>query len=133
MKKLLIIFVGIITASITSFAQKKAACTEDCCKKTKETVFTCKLTSAEFRERKATVIASLKKQVLEKKELKNGFAYKFAGNDNTVDEITNFIKTERQCCSFFKFNMSINGDSETWLEITGPKGAKDVIINELEL
>ncbi|MCW3120099.1 MAG: hypothetical protein JWM28_4181 [Chitinophagaceae bacterium] len=133
MKKIVIIVLGIITAFHPASAQKKAVCTDECCKKTKTIAFTCKLTSSEFRERKATVVASLKKQILEKKELKNGFAYKFAGTDNIVDEITNFIKTERQCCGFFKFNMSINGDSETWLEITGPKGAKDVIVNELEM
>src|SRR5206468_1473563 len=96
--------------------------------------FTCKLTTPEFRKRKSIVIASLKKQIREKKELKNGFAYKFSGSDIMVDELTTFIKTERTCCDFFIFNLSINGDkSEAWLEITGPKGAKDFIKTELGL
>ena len=133
MKKMIILLLGVFTASFAAFAQKTAGCTDDCCKKTKTTAFVCKLTSAEFRERKATVVASLKKQILEKKELKNGFAYKFEGTDNTIDEITHFIKTERQCCGFFKFSMSIHGDSEMWLEITGPRGVKEVIANELEM
>ena len=133
MKKISVLIIGLFAATFASMAQKKADCTDDCCKKSKTTTFVCKLTSAEFRERKATVVASLKKQVIEKKELKNGFAYKFSGTDSMVDEITNFIKTERQCCGFFSFNMTISGDDEMWLEITGPKGAKDVIINELEL
>ena len=132
MKKTAVLLVVILMVTLTSIAQKKAACSNDCCKK-KEATFACKLTSAEFRERKVTVIASLKKQVLEKKELKNGFAYKFTATDSMVDEITNFIKTERQCCGFFSFNLTINGDSETWLRITGPKGVKEVIINELEM
>jgi len=133
MKKISVFIVSILMAASPSFSQKKTGDTDDCCKKSKTTTFVCKLTSAEFRERKATVVASLKKQVIEKKELKNGFAYKFAGTDSMVDEITNFIKTERQCCGFFSFNMTINGDDEMWLQITGPKGAKDVIINELEM
>jgi hypothetical protein len=29
--------------------------------------------------------------------------------------------------------MSIHGDSEMWLEITGPRGVKEVIANELEM
>jgi len=38
---------------------------------------TCKLTTPELRERKAIVIANLKKQILLTKGLKNGFAYRF--------------------------------------------------------
>jgi hypothetical protein len=45
-----------------------------------------------------------------------------------------FIKTERECCDFFTFNLSISGDkSETWLELTGAEGAKDFISTELGL
>jgi hypothetical protein len=82
---------------------------------------TCNLTSAELQQRKATVISSLKKQILEKKELKNGFAYKFKGSDTLVDELISFVKSERECCNYFTFNLSITGDkSEAWLEIVGP-------------
>lgn len=129
--KLLALFLGL---GIFVQAQKTDN-TEDCCKKMaskkSSNAFVCKLTTAEFRERKATVIASLKEKVLEKKEMKNGFAYKFTGGDAMVDEISNFIKTERQCCGFFRFDLTINGDSELWLAITGPKGAKQVIVDEL--
>lgn len=131
--KIITLFLGLGTLA----QAQKADSTDDCCKKSSakksSTAFVCKLTSAEFRERKATVIASLKKKVLEKREMKNGFAYKFAAGDAMLDEITNFIKTERQCCGFFKFNLTINGDSELWLAITGPKGAKAVIVDELEM
>lgn len=95
----------------------------------------CKLTSREFQERKATVIASLKKQVIGKKELENGFSYKFKGSDETIDELIHFIKTERICCDFFEFNLSVNGDPDksVWLTITGKKGAKDFISEEMDL
>ncbi len=100
----------------------------------KKVALTCKLTTPELQERKATVIASLKKQVLQKKELENGFAYKFKGSDTMVDELATFVKTERACCDFFHFNLSFSGDkSEAWLEITGSKGAKDFIKTELQL
>lgn len=49
--------------------------------------------------------------------MKNGYAYKFTGSDKMVDELTAFIKTERQCCDFFTFNLSVTGDKTTaWLE-----------------
>ena len=94
----------------------------------------CKLTSPELQKRKETVIASLKKQILEKKELENGFAYKFAGTDEVIDELAEFVKSERSCCSFFTFGLSFSGDgTETWLNLTGPEGAKEMINTELGL
>src|SRR5688500_823223 len=95
---------------------------------------TCRLTSKELRDRKATIIASLRKQVLERRVLSSGYAYRFAGTDEMLDELITFVKTERACCDFFLFNLSISGDkSETWLEITGPEGAKEFIESELQL
>ena len=87
-----------------------------------------------MKERKATVIANLQKELIEKKELKDGYVFKFKGTDAMVDELASFIKTERECCSFFTFNLSIAGDKRTvWLELSGPEGAKDFIKTELGL
>ena len=72
--------------------------------------------------------------MVEKKELENGFAFRFNGSDAMIDELTEFIKTERQCCDFFTFNLSVEGDSSTaWLELTGPKEVKEFIQTELEI
>lgn len=110
-------------------------CTSDCCKaKNESKELTCKLTSPELQKRKETVLKSLKAQVIEKKELENGFAYKFPGSDKMLDELTEFIKTERACCDFFVFGLSIGGDkSEAWLKLTGPEGTKEMITSELGL
>lgn len=94
----------------------------------------CKLTSAELQKRKETVLGSLKKQMIEKKELPNGYSFKFAGTDAVIDELTEFVKSERSCCNFFVFTLSFSGDgSEAWLSLTGPEGAKDMISDELGL
>ena len=109
-------------------------CSDECQAKSKSTALVCKLTSKELQERKATVLASLRNQVLEKRELSNGFAFKFTGTDQMIDELPEFVKTERQCCDFFTFNLSLSGDgSEAWLELTGPEGTKDFIASEIEL
>jgi hypothetical protein len=51
-----------------------------------------------------------------------------------IDELTEFAKSERQCCDFFTFNISINGDTNfVSLEITGPGEAKKFIKTEMEL
>jgi hypothetical protein len=46
--------------------------------------------------------------------------------------LTEFIKSERQCCDFFDFAIRIKAGF-AWLDITGPKGAKEFITTEMEL
>lgn len=114
---------------------KNEACADSCCKTgEEETVLACKLTTPELREHKETVLASLRKQVIKKKELSNGYAFTFKGSDEMIDELTEFVKTERMCCDFFTFGITVKDDkSETVLEITGVEGTKEFITSELEL
>ncbi len=101
--------------------------------KIKATDPTCKLTTPELQQRKSTVIESLRKQVIQKNELANGYAFKFNGTDKMVDELIEFIKTERECCNFFTYTLLVKGDkSDIWLEMTGAQGTKDFIKTELE-
>ena len=94
----------------------------------------CKLTTPELRKRKEEVIAVLKSKVLEKVELKDGYRYTFEGSDAMMDSLVEFIKTERQCCNFFTFNLTVSDDeSSLWLSLTGPDGAKEFIKAELDL
>lgn len=100
----------------------------------KSTDLACNLTSSELQQRKMTVLENMRKEVVDKKEVQNGHAFKFPGTDNVLDQLTEFIKTERMCCNFFIFTLSVSGDkSEIWLELTGPEGAKDFIVSELGL
>ena len=94
----------------------------------------CKLTTPELQQRKATVLSSLKEQVLGKEELPNGYTYKFNGTDIVIDELSTFIKTERLCCDFFEFTLKVSGNATyAWLSISGPQGAKEFIEKELGL
>jgi len=92
-----------------------------------EQTFSCRLTAPELRERKATVIAGLKAQVLEKQELPGGYSYKFPGTDEVLDAVTAFVKSERLCCDFLDFRISVARDPFIRLEISGPEGAKAFI------
>jgi citrate lyase synthetase len=91
---------------------------------------TCKLTTPELQERKKTVIAEVKKLVVKRDETTNGVRYLFNDSDSTIDLLTNFIKTERLCCSFFEFNLVVDQGFVT-LELTGPEGTKDFIESEI--
>jgi hypothetical protein len=127
-------------------------CTDECCKETKQTkkststikpvvmtetlakkkVIACKLTRSELQKRKAEVIEKLKSKILDKQELTDGYKYKFNGTDQILDEITSFIKSERLCCDFFSFALSVSDDI-IWLTISGPDGAKDFVKTEMNL
>ncbi len=100
----------------------------------REEDISCKLTTPELQQRKATVIEKLKKQTLERRELENGYAFKFSDSDSMMDELTSFIRTEMQCCDFFAFSLIINKDKGyIWLELTGGTGAKEFINAEMEI
>ena len=78
------------------------------------------------------MIALLQKQVLEKKELADGYSFQFMGSDLIIDQLTEFVKTERQCCEFFTFAIHVSDEkSIIWMDLTGPPGTEDFIENEL--
>lgn len=93
----------------------------------------CKLTSPELSKRKKEVISQLKALIREKKELVDGYAYRFDGTDKMLDLLNAFIKSERVCCDFFNFRLLVFNDATIWLEITGAEGVKDFIATELEM
>jgi hypothetical protein len=139
MKKLIIIALLALNQSCTSANSKgeintDETDTEKMKAKNTEQEISCKLTSTELQERKSTVIAGLRSKVLERKELANGFAYRFSGEDAMVDELAGFVKSERSCCSFLIFTLSFSGDGrESWLTLEGPDGAKEMINAEIGL
>ena len=94
----------------------------------------CKLTSPELQARTAGAVAELKKKILETVETEYGYAFRFAGSDETLGQLMVFIQAERQCCGFFTFKLGIQDpDSPIWLEISGTSGAKEFVKDELEL
>ena len=98
-----------------------------------ETKLTCKLTTPELQQRKKTIIAAMKNQVLEKIETEKGFKYKFESSDQMLDLLSSFIKTEMLCCEFFVFTVTASDDTKfTWLELSGPEGTKDFIKHEID-
>ena len=92
----------------------------------------CSLTGAEFRERRETVIAALRQDVLEVRETQQGYTYRFSGTDDMLLRLAEFIRTERMCCAFFTFTLTVgNAQSDIWLELSGPDGTKEFIRAEL--
>ena len=88
----------------------------------------CSLTGPEFQERRSHVLHRVRESVLEVKELADGFAYRFPGDETWITELANLIKFERQCCPFLQFNIRIEpGAGPIWLELSGAEGTKDFL------
>ena len=141
---ILLVFSGLNCSSQSPKLADQCTDRDECCKKGKDSLIkalttmktktmTCKLTTPEMQKRKTEVLASLKKKILEKQELKEGYKYRFDGTDKVIDEVIAFIKTERLCCDFFTFTLLIPDDNTIWLSITGPDGAKEFVQMEMDL
>jgi hypothetical protein len=99
---------------------------------TKTKSISCKLTTPELQQRKATIISELKGLVKSREELSNGFRYQFHGSDAILDKLNTFIKTERMCCDFFVFQLTVE-EHAIMLAITGPDGSKEFLKEEVDL
>lgn len=88
----------------------------------------CRLTDAQLQERRQTVLHKLGFAIQETQELSDGYAYRFPADDDTLEELTNLIRLERQCCPFFTFRLTATpNDGPFWLEVTGPDEAKEFL------
>ena len=97
---------------------------------TLKSTLTCKLTTPELQKRRATVIAELKEIMIRKEEIQDGWQFTFDSNDDTLQKLLEFIKSERLCCDFFSFKLSVSGERAT-LGITGPEGTKEFLVHEV--
>lgn len=85
-----------------------------------------------MQQRKDTVLKSLQQKIEGHEEHDDGFAFRFKTTDALMDELAEFIKTERACCPFFVFKLRVAADGgDTWLQLSGPPGVKDFIKQEI--
>ena len=65
----------------------------------------CCLTSAELREREATLLAQFRSAVIETEELLDGYAFRVPGDRKWIALIAEMIVAESECCPFFTFEL----------------------------
>ena len=88
----------------------------------------CSLTTPEFRERRSGVLRKVRDAVVEKKELADGYAYRFPSNPVWITELASLITFEHECCPFLRFSLNIEpANGPIWLELTGPDGTKNFL------
>lgn len=88
----------------------------------------CTLTEAEMRERRRTILDSVRSAVRSVTNLPLGFAYSFEAKPEVVVQVARLVELERVCCAFLTFRITVEAGNESiCLEITGPPEAKAVI------
>lgn len=70
-------------------------------------------------------LRSLRKSV---RELENGYAFEFPGNDEVYQLVSEWAIQERRCCPFFDISLRLQPEGgPLWLILTGRPGTKDFI------
>jgi hypothetical protein len=88
----------------------------------------CCLTSAELRERAATLLAQFRSAVIGTEELPNGYAFRVPGDRKWIATIAKMIVAERECCPFLTFEFVAQPSmGPVVVRVTGPAGTKDFL------
>jgi hypothetical protein len=88
----------------------------------------CTLTVAELRERRASILDSVRKTALSVTPVPLGYAWRFRSSPEILAQLGRLIELEERCCSFLSFRLAAeSGGQSICLEITGPPEAGMVI------
>jgi hypothetical protein len=95
-----------------------------------ESPFYCDLSmlSAAEREHKDAIGGHLAAARLGIRELPDGYEFQFPGDTATLQQLNDWLATERLCCPFFTFDLHMASEhGPIALRLTGPKGVKAFI------
>jgi hypothetical protein len=88
----------------------------------------CALTDKELQERRKNVLQKTAQSLIEVRELRDGFAYKFPAKDAVLQDLINVINLERKCCPFLNFRLVVEAQNNfVSLELTGREGTKEML------
>lgn len=100
----------------------------------KDTGARCALSPTEMEGRVLLFDEIISKGVLERKELEDGYGFRFAPEARWLQALTEIILLERECCTFLQFAIvAVPNDGPIWFEITGSKDVKCFLKAQLGL
>ena len=96
------------------------------------TELACRLVGSEQADRKALIAAELMEGVAGVDELPDGFAVHWSNGDPWAERVLEFIRLERQCCPFIRFELAVeSNDGPVTLRLLGNDEVKQFIRTEL--
>ena len=88
----------------------------------------CSLTTAEFRDREAKLLAQFRSAVIETEELQEGYAFRLSGDGEWIGLIAELMVAERECCPFLAFEViALPNKGPLIVRVTGPDGTKEFV------
>ena len=81
----------------------------------------CALTEAELRERRRTVLESIRETAINATPTPNGYSYSFEPTSDILARLTSLVDLERQCCQFLSFTIVVEPLQPIRLDVTGPE------------
>ena len=92
------------------------------------TPISCSLTTAEFRDREAKLLAQFRSAVVEAEELQDGYSFRFPNDGAGVRLAAELIVAERECCPFLTFELTaLSNQGSSSVRLIGPPGAKEFV------
>ena len=88
----------------------------------------CSLTTGEWRDREATLLAQFRSAVIETEELQEGYAFCLPGDGEWIGLIAELIVAERECCPFLAFEVAaLPNMGPVIVRVIGPAGTKEFL------
>ena len=88
----------------------------------------CTLSPDDLRTRRGTLLPGLMRLVRRAEPLESGCRYHFDAAGDVLAAITRAIDAERQCCRFFRFQVTVEQDGgPIVLDVTGPPGTREFL------
>ncbi len=88
--------------------------------------------TADQQERQRALYRRLREDVLEVRELDDGYSFRHSPDGDVLLAIAEFVANERLCCPFFDFALTVErGGGPVWLRMTGKGEAKHVLEAEM--
>jgi hypothetical protein len=92
------------------------------------TPITCSLTTVEWRDREATLLAQFRSAVIETEELQEGYAFRLPGDGEWIRLTAELIVAERECCPFLAFEVAaLPNMGPVIVRVIGPAGTKEFL------
>jgi|SRR5712691_13146756 len=94
----------------------------------------CTLGPAALKARREDLLGGLVRRAEERIDVPNGYRVRFQSEPGLLTTIARVIETERQCCRFLRFDLTVEPDEcAVWLEFTGPPGTREFLAGMLDL
>jgi hypothetical protein len=86
------------------------------------------LTTAEFRDREAQLLAQFRSAVVEAEEFQEGYSFRLPNDGHWITLVAELMVAERECCPFLTFELvALPNHGPVVVRVTGPATAKEFV------